>query len=117
MFDESFVGWGNEDIEFAYRLWRNGAEINFSPGASVEHMDDADMRDPFVREARGQLAQFEPFLINTVRFLSKYPGDQLLVDLLTEDLKGFRIVEGRCVRDISSTSTAEIYEWAKPKLS
>ncbi|MFB8182739.1 galactosyltransferase-related protein [Streptomyces sp. NPDC055966] len=37
-FDESFVGWGLEDQEFAYRLAGHGARWAYSRAASGAHL-------------------------------------------------------------------------------
>jgi GT2 family glycosyltransferase len=39
-FDESFTGWGVEDLEFGYRLLRAGYEIQFDPEALASHRQD-----------------------------------------------------------------------------
>jgi GT2 family glycosyltransferase len=36
-FDERFVGWGYEDLEFGYRLLERGAQILFAPDAGALH--------------------------------------------------------------------------------
>ena len=41
LFDEAFNGHSNyEDIEFAYRMWKAGAQIIYVPGATVYHQEN-----------------------------------------------------------------------------
>jgi len=111
LFDESFVGWGNEDLEYAYRLGRSGFELVCAPEASVIHIDEG-LRDPFDNESRNQPADFTSFVINTVRFLAKYPDDGLLTSTLRADLSGFSIVNGKCIRDRDANQVARVIDWA-----
>jgi len=40
LFDDQMTGWGLEDVEFAYRLWRSGAvDFQYLPGAVAIHME------------------------------------------------------------------------------
>lgn len=38
-FDESFTGWGDEDLELGYRLWKNGNKIILNRNAIGIHLD------------------------------------------------------------------------------
>ncbi len=66
-FDESFVGWGAEDAELAYRLHRAGLRFVFGRDAWVielPHAPDWDARDATYRA-------------NMRRFLAKHPQPQI----------------------------------------
>ncbi len=101
-FDESFVGWGCEDIEFAYRCWRAGIELFCNPRAMVVHLDQDCLEDPFINRHRGQPAKFTSVIVNTVRMLRKFPDDPVLQTRLRETLTGFRVVNGECLADPSA---------------
>jgi glycosyltransferase involved in cell wall biosynthesis len=36
-FDENFKGWGLEDVEFGYRMHKNGVKIIYNPGIEILH--------------------------------------------------------------------------------
>lgn len=114
MFAEEFVGWGNEDIEFAYRAVTSGAEIIFAKDATLWHVDEGACRDPFRRDPRE--ANFTSFVINTVRMLLKHDSDQTLRALLEADLVGFRLDGNRCVRDPSANDPGAIRDWAAKQI-
>jgi glycosyltransferase involved in cell wall biosynthesis len=62
-FDESFVGWGGEDLEFGYRLFRLGLRYRAVPGAwGVETPAERDMA-----------TRFREFKLNMLRFVVKHP--------------------------------------------
>lgn len=110
-FDEKFTGWGNEDLEYAYRLWRSGVEIVCAPEALVVHQDEREMRDPYLNESRGSRADFTAAVLNSVRMLNKHQDDALLVSKLRADLLGFSIVGDQCVRDPAGRDIDEIVRW------
>ncbi|MEJ3747472.1 glycosyltransferase [Actinomycetes bacterium KLBMP 9797] len=61
-FDDVFVGWGAEDLELAYRLYRHGLQFHFDRSAWVietPHERNWDVMD-------------KSFLVNMARFLEKY---------------------------------------------
>lgn len=77
LFDEAFIGWGNEDLDYAYRVWRCGAAVNFARDAWVTHTtDDGLCRDPFRARDLASPADFQPFLRNAHYLASKYPEDR-----------------------------------------
>jgi hypothetical protein len=114
LFDDEFVGWGNEDIEYAYRLASGGAELICAPEATLWHVDPVVCRDPF-RQCP-TVADFTPFVTNTVRMLLKYPDDAVLQNLLRADLAGYRIERDRCVRDPSCSEAQRLFEWATERI-
>lgn len=114
MFAEEFVGWGNEDIEFAYRAASGGAEIVFAKEATLWHVDEGACRDPFRCDPRE--ANFTSFVINTVRMLLRHDSDKKLRALLEADLIGFRLDGNRCVRDPSANDPGAIRNWATKQI-
>lgn len=68
-FDESFIGYGDEDIEFCFRLWRRQVRFHFEPQAWAVHY-------PAWRKTSRGPARMR----NRRRFLRKFP--QLPVELL-----------------------------------
>ena len=110
LFDEDFVGWGNEDLEFAYRAFASGAEITAAPEASLWHIDDGQIRDPFRRNP--SKADFTSFVLNTVRMQLKHASDPVLWSLLDADLVGYRVEGDRCLADSSQTDPLPIRLWA-----
>lgn len=72
LFDETFNGWGGEDIEFACRLHlRHGYEISFDPETVGLHLEEGHRHFVAVRaESHGQIVQF---LRNIVYFCDSYP--------------------------------------------
>jgi GT2 family glycosyltransferase len=61
LMDESFVGWGLDDAELSYRLWRTGARVRILDGATSYHQ--VHRRGP---ELHRQWAG------NAVRFLTRH---------------------------------------------
>jgi len=114
LFDENFVGWGNEDLEYAYRAMAGGARIVCAPEASLWHVDEGRTRDPF-RCDSGE-ANFDSFIVNTVRMQRKHASDPVLWAHLEGDLVGYRIDGSRCVADPSQTDPRPIREWATKRL-
>lgn len=113
LFDENFVGWGNEDIDFAYRCWRGGANITCNLDAPVFHIDQPTLADPYHNADVGRGSDFTSAILNTVRMLLKYPDDQDVANKLRSDLVGFSIRDGRCVRDPSTNNIEELLAWGK----
>lgn len=83
-FDEAFTGWGNEDLDYAYRVWRCGAAVRFARDAWVTHTtDDGHCRDPFRSRDLALPADFRSFLRNARYLASKYPEDQDLQEVMS----------------------------------
>jgi glycosyltransferase involved in cell wall biosynthesis len=116
LFDEAFVGWGNEDIDFAYRHWRCGAEIVCNPDAAVVHVDQPWLSDPYLNARLGRPADFTSAIVNTIRMMLKYPNDDLLLSKLRGDLVGFSIVTDRCVPDPSASLVDEVIAWGRRRI-
>jgi len=83
-FDERFEGWGGEDIDLGFRLWRAGGRMIPVSDAKVLHVEDEVPRDPFRCEVIGQKPNYGPYLHNVLRILDKYPNDAELEVLRTE---------------------------------
>jgi GT2 family glycosyltransferase len=81
-FDESFEGWGVEDVELAYRLVRHGARFVLEKKAYGWHQYNPNPVSHRLQEAQGLRPDFTSHLTNLSRFRSKYPDDiQLQFDL------------------------------------
>lgn len=116
MFDESYVGWGCEDIDFAYRCWRVGIEFQCNPRAMVVHLDQNSLEDPYINRLRGKPANFTSVLINTVRMLDKFSEDPLLQIRLRETLIGFAVVGGECVSSPSGVKVDDLICWCRERI-
>ncbi|GAA2909380.1 hypothetical protein Acy02nite_88900 [Actinoplanes cyaneus] len=64
MFDGGFQGWGEEDAELGYRLWRAGATFRALPGVSVYHQ----------AHPRRRRQDTQSWFRNYVRATEKHPG-------------------------------------------
>ena len=65
-FDESFTGYGHEDLELGYRLQASGVPIFYEPKAISYHLQDVGFED--------QKAKMELAGRSTVRFYRKHPA-------------------------------------------
>lgn len=72
-FDESFTGYGHEDLELGYRLQRAGVEIVYEPDAVNYHCQDVSVGD---QKAKMKLAGR-----STVRFYRKHPDYRVKLNL------------------------------------
>jgi MoaA/NifB/PqqE/SkfB family radical SAM enzyme/glycosyltransferase involved in cell wall biosynthesis len=99
-FDEQFVGWGMEDTDLGYRLWRAGTVFRVLENATVVHFDDEEPRDPFRREAIGLEPRYGSYLRNCERLLAKFRGEPDLERSLLRDLQWYeQEPSGRWVKD------------------
>lgn len=94
-FDESFVGWGMEDLEYGYRLDKAGYELVPALGARVLHVEDAHPRDPFRCEVRTLEPTYDSYVKNAIHFMDKYPGDAVLAARVRADLRWYVRDEAR----------------------
>lgn len=85
-FDEGFVGWGLEDIDAGYRLWRSGLAVHTAPRARVLHIEDPAPRDPFRCEERSLPPVYDTYVRNAVYFMDKHPEDTAVRDWVKKDL-------------------------------
>ena len=65
-FDESFTGYGHEDLELGYRLEESGVRIVYEPRAVNYHLQDVGFED--------QKSKMELAGRSTVRFYRKHPA-------------------------------------------
>ena len=89
-FDESFRGWGMEDIEYGYRLQKKcGYELVPALGARVLHIEDVHPRDPFRCEVRTLEPTYDSYVRNAIHFMDKYPEDGVLAARVRADLRWY----------------------------
>lgn len=88
-FDDAFVGWGMEDLEFGYRLARHGYEVVAAPRARVLHVEDPAPRDPFRCEVRELPPTYDSYVRNSIFFMDKYPDDATLAKLIRTDMRWY----------------------------
>lgn len=88
-FDEGFSGWGMEDTELGYRLWRSGYRIVEADHARALHVEDPAPRDPFRCEVRALPPSYDTYVVNAVYFMDKHPEDTVLRDFVRNDLRWY----------------------------
>ncbi|MFN7696583.1 MAG: glycosyltransferase [Deltaproteobacteria bacterium] len=94
-FDEGFVGWGLEDIDAGYRLWRSGLALHAAPRARVLHIEDPAPRDPFRCEERSLPPTYDSYVRNAVYFMDKHPHDPDVGEWVRKDLRWYVRDEAR----------------------
>lgn len=72
-FDESFTGYGHEDLELGYRLEQAGIEIVYAPDAVNYHLQDIPHED--------QVEKMKLAGRSTVRFYRKHPHWKVMANL------------------------------------
>jgi glycosyltransferase involved in cell wall biosynthesis len=72
-FDESFTGYGHEDLELGYRLWEMGIEICYEPRAVNYHCQDVAYEN---QKDKMRLAGR-----STARFYRKHPHFNVMLNL------------------------------------
>lgn len=99
-FDAGFSGWGLEDTELGYRLWRAGYRIVEAERARVLHVEDPAPRDPFRCEVRELPPSYDTYVRNAVYFMDKHPDDEVLREFVRGDLRWYVLDEhGRWVKN------------------
>jgi radical SAM protein with 4Fe4S-binding SPASM domain len=88
-FDEAFVGWGIEDIEWGYRLTKTGYQVVCASAARALHVEDSKPRDPFRCETRDIDPTYDSYVRNAVYFLDRHPRDPLLAEVIRRDLQWY----------------------------
>jgi|GEM_PF-1949595 len=76
-FDETFVGWGDEDIELGYRLWKHGCDFYFDREVIGFHLDHP------VNQKSAIISQFS----NKRRVIGKHQSLEL--ELFNDDTNAF----------------------------
>jgi len=66
IFDESFRGWGYEDLELGYRLQKKGLRIVFNPKAIAYHLHSYEYPEEFLKKQENAAK-------SALYFLSKHP--------------------------------------------
>lgn len=78
-FDEEFVGWGAEDLEFAYRLYQHGLEFVLARGAFGVHyphpVGDLAQRGAELQANRRRLIAKHPHPRLELRLWDSWPSD------------------------------------------
>ncbi len=98
-FDTNFKTWGNEDIEFAYRLTKAGFNIAFNRSCTVTHYTDSGIRSPFFRDKYCLTSDYKDFLVTRVYFVKKYWDDLAFRNYLIEDLRLYEFKNGKWIRN------------------
>ena len=75
-FDENFFGWGIEDWEFFYRMWKLGRKFYFTNDPIVYHLDIKNAIFNAFRNNNHE--EMVLFARNALYFIDKYPGDPSL---------------------------------------
>lgn len=94
-FDDTFVGWGMEDIEYGYRLQHSGYAVVAAPRARVLHIEDPKPRDPFRCEVRNIEPTYDSYVRNSIHFMDKYPDDAVLASMIRTDMRWYVRDENR----------------------
>lgn len=99
-FDEGFSGWGMEDTELGYRLWRAGYRVVEAHDARALHVEDPAPRDPFRCEVRELPPSYDTYVLNAVYFMDKHPEDAALREFVRGDLRWYVLDDrGRWVKN------------------
>jgi glycosyltransferase involved in cell wall biosynthesis len=72
-FDESFTGYGHEDLELGYRLEKNGVELRYDADALNYHWHPVPFEE--------QIGRSELAGVSTVRFYRKHPEIAVMTNL------------------------------------
>lgn len=75
-FDENLVGWGIEDWEFCYRLWKSGRAFRFYNNLLTYHINFS--RATFNAFRLNRHEELVLFARNALYFIDKYPDDRTL---------------------------------------
>ena len=86
-FDESFMGYGLEDNELAYRLFKSGVQFVSSHRIPVFHENEDNPKDPFKRAVKGIPADFTSYIENAKRFMEKHTDDHNVQHVFSHVLK------------------------------
>ncbi len=74
-FDESFIGYGLEDNELAYRLFKSGLHFVASHKIPVFHENENNPTDPYKRAVNGITIDFTDYIKNAKKFIEKHEND------------------------------------------
>ena len=97
-FDNNFKTWGNEDQEFAYRLFKNKFEVILGDKCLVHHYTDSKIRSPFLRDRYGLDSDYKDFLLSRLYFVKKHWKDIDLRNFLIDDFKLYKFRNNKWIR-------------------
>lgn len=80
-FDEEFQGWGCEDRDLAYRLFRSGLTIHVLEQTGLVHVRSRSQRVAWNPKKGGGHRSIVSALDSKLRLYRKYPGDAMLPSL------------------------------------
>lgn len=80
-FDERFEGWGSEDRDFAYRLYKKGLSIYLIPRVCALDVHRGDAKVAWNPFKGGDSEGIIAMLKSKAQLLQKYPGDLMLPSL------------------------------------
>lgn len=116
-FDDGFSGWGMEDTELGYRLWRAGYAIVEADRARVLHVEDPAPRDPFRCEIRALPPSYDSYVMNAVYFMDKHPEDTTLRAFVRNDLRWYVLDDhGRWVKNGYENDVDAVIERCRAEL-
>lgn len=116
LFDESFIGWGLEDTELAYRAFKSGITIRCLPTSFIWEPNSSPPLDPFYLSDRSLPHDFKTYVINTARFINKHKEDESLIRLLKKDLVNLSLESGSIFRCQNVDNSCALITWANQQL-
>lgn len=87
-FDESFIGYGLEDNELAYRLFKLGIKFVSSNQIPVFHEEERNLRNPYKKAMFGMSTDFSSYMENVKRFVEKHGDDPDVQRVFSQVLDG-----------------------------
>ncbi len=112
-FDCNFKTWGNEDQEFAYRLYKKLFEVVVAEKCIVYHYTDSNIRNPFLRDKYGLDTDYKDFLLSRIYFVKKHWKDTDLRNFIIDDLKLYECCNGKWIRNSIPSSNFNFNEFVK----
>lgn len=85
-FDESFRGWGLEDNELAYRLFKSGISFACFDQSPVFHARNENSLDPKKIALKGLQSDFTSYIANAEYFIQKHTSDRQVSGILNQAL-------------------------------
>ncbi len=112
-FDDNFKTWGNEDQEFAYRLFKEDFEVIVGEKCFVLHYTDSKIRSPFLRDKYGLDSDYKDFLLSRIYFVKKHWNDLDLRNFILEDLKFYEFSNNKWIRNTNPASNFEFNKFVE----
>lgn len=119
-FEEGFHGWGMEDIELGYRLWKRARmPIVAAPRARVLHVEDVQPRDPFRCEERSLPPGYDTYVRNAVFFMDSHAGDRDVADWVKNDIRWYvkDSASGRWVKNGHANDVEQVIARCREELA